>query len=199
MRQGALGGAISAGIFNIIGGVSLPMKWGTSGLEKIALHGAGGGMTSWAMGGDFWSGAKGGAAAELFAQNIMGLTGLAGGTAAWASGSDFNLGALAAGFGMAFNQLGVGHEEDIMRKAISEELQAIKESAKNFANKGIRFVNKLNNTIHSNETRFIVAGYIATASRDPKLWGTLPFATTFEAYLDLYPPGGQPPSIPEFR
>jgi len=111
MRQGFAGGALSAGIFHGIGSIGLT----TGSIEKIAMHGIGGGISSHLQGGDFLSGAIGGGVAQTFAPGIMqnnssfgriAASSIVGGLSSGLAGGDPIRGAMAGGFGMAFNELG---------------------------------------------------------------------------------------------
>ncbi|NDD66841.1 hypothetical protein EBZ35_04215 [bacterium] len=115
--QSAIGGAIGAGVFNMVGGVSDAFGFAQGGIEKIAMHSIAGGISSSLQGGNFWSGAIGAGVGQALSPTIMGMTGnngfgsiagaaLVGGAASWATGGDFVQGALAGGYGMAFNELG---------------------------------------------------------------------------------------------
>lgn len=113
--QAAIGGAISGGIFNMVGGAALQLGWADGALGKVGMHVVAGGLSSMAQGGDFWSGAVGAGVAEAVAPGIMGsmndplgrigASSLVGGVSSWAVGGDFYHGALAGGFGMAFNDI----------------------------------------------------------------------------------------------
>ncbi|NBV42959.1 hypothetical protein EBR96_09370 [bacterium] len=203
--QSAMGGAIGAGVFNVVGGVSGMFGFAQGGLEKIAMHGVAGGICSSLQGVDFWSGAIGAGVSQALSPGIMGSTtdplgriagaSLVGGVAAWATGGSFYHGALGGGFGMAFNEL--SHPQtmrQMARKLLKDDHGTTPEKLPGeLAKGGYNLVNKAANS----EYTFIAAkAYLVVAPFVPSMWAGIPYAAGYVSYSEAMVPGG---AWPEWR
>ncbi|MBI5438498.1 MAG: hypothetical protein HY936_06070, partial [Nitrosomonadales bacterium] len=113
---GGLSGAMFGGIGDFAGGLNKLgyTSFAEGGFGRAALHAAGGGLMSKAMGGDFASGAMAAGFAELAGPMTSGFgpigDGVArmvvGGTASVIGGGKFENGALTAAYGYLFNKCG---------------------------------------------------------------------------------------------